>query len=70
MKFIKIALFITLIAGLNAGAAESVKTNCQAKLDGSLEKNKAVKTQEAQATVFGNAQGAPKKATESPKTTH
>lgn len=70
MKVLKIALFITLIAGLNAGAVETAKTNCQAKLDGSLEKHKAVKAQEAQATVFGNAQAAPKKATESPKTTH
>lgn len=68
MKVTKIALLITLFAGIHAGAGETVKTNCQAKLDGSLDKNKAVKAREAHSTVFGNAQAAPKKAVEPAKT--
>lgn len=66
MKTLKIAFVIALFSGLNAFAGTT--SNCQAKQDSNLDKNKAVKTQEATQTVYGNAQSAPKKQQEGSKT--
>lgn len=68
MKTLKIAAVLSLTLASMAFAQGSGKSNCQAHLNASLDKSKAVKAQDATRTVFGKA-SAPSTSTNGSKTT-